>query len=128
MAEGLSAVATKALPRAIATGSWFGSKKPMPRDTCGTRMVKSNATNGYERCRVWLQHKFGVFICFIFSTRLFQDTCIGLRQKYFSSICRPGFLLFCPAKLLPCRIVEKRRLMIRFPSNFNCRLFSQSHN
>src|SRR5581483_3971099 len=28
MAEGLSAVAAKALPRAIASGSWFGRRKP----------------------------------------------------------------------------------------------------
>src|SRR5262245_34373779 len=30
MADGLSAVAAKALPRAIASGSWFGMREPNP--------------------------------------------------------------------------------------------------
>src|SRR6266478_889601 len=71
MAEGLSAVATKAFPRAVASASWFGIRKPSACRLEGYKITRLPAESTMKRVThiaragVRTVSRFNLFMSFI---------------------------------------------------------------
>src|SRR4249920_2227774 len=88
MAEGLSAVAVNALPRAIASGSWFGKRKPTAPARSATRLMASTQEKTI----------FIIFTTLDDPVALFNLFCIILFLHRLTAMANPAMILdgACP--------------------------------
>src|SRR5208282_5995815 len=79
MADGLSAVAANALPRAMASGSWFGRRKPTAPSRSGTIRHKLAPTKNASANQILARRAVaGPYSWFcIFQLSVFLISCIS---------------------------------------------------